>query len=974
MVRFMQLVVEEKNKVPTANGSTENNNESTQNASNLNSSNGNSNHSSNQVSSTYSQQTMENGTKDTLRVNSLFENQVSDEEYSANHVETNHVNGHDPESANVVVIRASELQKTREPVAGPSGLQKLGTGSKSQEMQVDLNQSVDHQTNSRSSVLSSKRGSSLYDDKEYEDSSNDELRKNRLAKKKSEPQKKRKRLVENSNTGKYIGSFTNVKRPFSFESSCCYFLFLDQNQMVVVSPVTRAADPNKTLNTDSSIHLGDKIHSEQCILCSCKQKNISKHYSEVHPDAENYISRPPPSLADRMRRETSNLNRSATGDWIGICGFCKKKLLSKRGWQNHIRMHTGEKLYSCDCCNLEFDAKKEHSKCKNPIVKNIYEKFSNDAIKGFICDECNFIQINEDRMKKHLRNEHKATSIGVKYQQIDLILDETQPNEIYQTNWKFVEERLRFKCGLENCDFHSDEIHALQAHLTSKHRKCVKTTCVHCKQSIQLQENQSMVEKYVNHLNLHGNDVYECSLCETSYHELDKIVKHLINSHRSNELNAGHFHRKVENTAIETVATDIGIKFQCVVCEIQLNNLDNILNHFEALHFGYNIDTSVLILERSRFQSEQHLTFDSSRWRLRQTIACDSCKTEPQSMKELAVHCQNIHNSQNMDLKLTQLKLINVNDCPSEQREFMFDRIFFACHYCINGIRPHELFADIESVQKHWSNVHANDEIGKPFRFQVSEMAACNYCDSIGPYHSLKHHHAAKHGKSSFCISSIANKNKCALCQFVQNSDTELIDHFKSQHDEYHRLDVFSPLCLAEPILNKLLELNCQGIVDASISQQHHSVIHSGKGLNCICAANNLNYQILCSFCRDSFGRNLAESIDHLLNFHKYEYKCGVCPEIRSNDMLSLVDHDIKHHSERIETAFKKRQRSIRTTILKANFKSLAIFENGLTLSTNCLGGTRLNGITKLTTEFDSKMMDIRKTFEESQPKRKSNG
>lgn len=166
-------------------------------------SNGNPNHSVNKVSSTHlkelADETMGNGTEDTLRVDSLAETQVFDEQYSAAHVANNCMNGHDPKSANVVVTRSSGLQKRPEPVAGPSGLQQSGTCSESQEMQVD------HENSSISSIISSKRGSALYNDREYEDSSNDELRNNHLANKSTEPQKKRKkRLAQNLNTGKYL--------------------------------------------------------------------------------------------------------------------------------------------------------------------------------------------------------------------------------------------------------------------------------------------------------------------------------------------------------------------------------------------------------------------------------------------------------------------------------------------------------------------------------------------------------------------------------------------------------------------------------------------------------------------------------------------------------------------------------------------------------------------------------------------------
>lgn len=174
MLRLIQLV----NK--PSNGGT---------GSNESTSNGNLNLSVNRMSSTYlkepTEKTMENGT----------------EEYSATHVGNNCMNGPDPKSANVVVIRSSELQKRLESVAGPSGLQQPGTGLESQEMQVD------QQNSSKSSMISSTRGSALYDDNEYEDSSNDELRNNHFANKSSEPQKKRKKFfAQNSTTGKYLCS------------------------------------------------------------------------------------------------------------------------------------------------------------------------------------------------------------------------------------------------------------------------------------------------------------------------------------------------------------------------------------------------------------------------------------------------------------------------------------------------------------------------------------------------------------------------------------------------------------------------------------------------------------------------------------------------------------------------------------------------------------------------------------------------
>ena len=159
-------------------------------------------------------------------------------------------------------------------------------------------------------------------------------------------------------------------------------------------------------NTDPNVHYGNQ---STCLLCGVKDPSLAYHYSTFHSQSEVYVSRPSPQMAAKLRSQVEKFTVSKDGKIVALCYFCGDfKTLNKLSWRQHILKHTGEKNFSCDRCATEVNYKKQHDddKCDGKLFDICESNSSDGSYVGFICIECNYVQIKFDRMVKHLRNQH----------------------------------------------------------------------------------------------------------------------------------------------------------------------------------------------------------------------------------------------------------------------------------------------------------------------------------------------------------------------------------------------------------------------------------------------------------------------------------------------------------------------------------------------------------------------------------------
>lgn len=169
--------------------------------------------------------------------------------------------------------------------------------------------------------------------------------------------------------------------------------------------------PKLHRNTNADIHYKNQ---KACLLCNDTiQQSLIYHYTKCHPEHEVFIARPSPQAADKLRSQDEQFAVNKQGKIVGICYFCDEiKTMNRITWRQHILKHTGEKAYCCTRCAIEVNYKKQHdttlniTKCDGKLFDICEINSFDDSYVGFMCNECNYVQVKLERMIKHLTDEH----------------------------------------------------------------------------------------------------------------------------------------------------------------------------------------------------------------------------------------------------------------------------------------------------------------------------------------------------------------------------------------------------------------------------------------------------------------------------------------------------------------------------------------------------------------------------------------
>lgn len=130
------------------------------------------------------------------------------------------------------------------------------------------------------------------------------------------------------------------------------------------------------------------------------------HLKSSHPDSEVYVSRVSPQMNDLIRKSSFTAIKFKKKNNLYLrftCVFCEKEIdYSAYHWADHIRTHTGEYARKCCLCNKSTNLPIH---C-NVSTEQIYILDKNNDLDAFICDICNYVQLDDARMVEHLRHHH----------------------------------------------------------------------------------------------------------------------------------------------------------------------------------------------------------------------------------------------------------------------------------------------------------------------------------------------------------------------------------------------------------------------------------------------------------------------------------------------------------------------------------------------------------------------------------------
>lgn len=174
-------------------------------------------------------------------------------------------------------------------------------------------------------------------------------------------------------------------------------------------------------NIDKSLYLCSES-GKFCPFCNKHYKKMVPHFKTQHPDSEVYCSRISPQMVDDIEQEKRSMTKFLKGsvqNLRAICLFCEEqKDFSPYYWIDHIRSHTGEYGNRCIVCSKLCSF---YTHCGMTTMRAEPFDLTVKDFEAFRCLECNYVQINEENMDKHLEQEHGFTDTDDRYQQFILI-------------------------------------------------------------------------------------------------------------------------------------------------------------------------------------------------------------------------------------------------------------------------------------------------------------------------------------------------------------------------------------------------------------------------------------------------------------------------------------------------------------------------------------------------------------------------
>uniref|UniRef100_A0A1A9VZJ8 C2H2-type domain-containing protein n=1 Tax=Glossina brevipalpis TaxID=37001 RepID=A0A1A9VZJ8_9MUSC len=166
-------------------------------------------------------------------------------------------------------------------------------------------------------------------------------------------------------------------------------------------------------------HKMTEMNTSFCTLCKTRPYNLVNHYITRHK-TESYVSR----LTEAQLRDMAiNTNfaeskictNSSFKSYEVTCPFCNDVIIQPfMVLRSHISAHTGEYAYGCSSCSMtkpfraDIKSHQGHAKkCFNANISILY-RYPEDALVIYLhyCSLCNYVQMNEANILKHLHEQH----------------------------------------------------------------------------------------------------------------------------------------------------------------------------------------------------------------------------------------------------------------------------------------------------------------------------------------------------------------------------------------------------------------------------------------------------------------------------------------------------------------------------------------------------------------------------------------
>lgn len=657
-----------------------------------------------------------------------------------------------------------------------------------------------------------------------------------------------------------------------------------------------------------------------------EENSSDKHHKKGHR-LDYLLARPSSVMCKRLRNQIDTILDAEVTEKSKIrtmCIFCEESYeVNFNEWKDHLLVHTGETEPSISPSRNQF--KPEQFRSSSPALSLLsstssslsgssknYSNFQNESdLKGFLCKFCDCLQVYENHLIEHVIKDHKLKKPLDYVEKVTLIPNLLRKLEPIQGTYNCVDMNSRYLCGVQGCLAQYGTQAEFRKHFIRNHREINVFPCPHCKLFIKNVKNNDFFSDIFNHLNMHGKFINECILCYEQFSNDFDIISHLFAYHTTKE-SFVYRHDYRDRNRIK-VQCEVIVIIECSLCQASFESLFDANRHYLNVHQSHNSNFALVRLTKNKhFGGDviKYAMLESERiFLIQRHFSCDLCMTPFKTKGRLIKHHQLQHPDKEIAIQFNKHVLDTEKTSKLTSPPDFDEYLIYQCYYCMDKSKR-SIYADVDDVYEHWSSHH--DKKLEVFRFSVSHLAFCRYCDVVSTFEGLKKHRLACHSHKEFSIENIFDRTKCALCPTsAEDPSGFFAEHYEKHHRLALKLDDFNPITFNNDILHELIQLKGQKKYNCTICSQFFYT------------KDEANVHFIIKHPADE------KEIIHTYDNQSIHLITGCCQA--NIDIETFLDH-VKQHSN-----------ITNNSAMAVYWLTKAVFGNGLVLNMHNLRGTKFD-------------------------------
>lgn len=366
-----------------------------------------------------------------------------------------------------------------------------------------------------------------------------------------------------------------------------------------------------------------------------------------------------------------------------------------------------------------------------------------------------------------------------------------------------------------------------------------------CSKSVNITDLNSL-KPYIDHLDMH-------STCFSSENE-KTMIAHRVTKHAKSQL--AFLQIDLDNH----VQKLIRCTFQCHEehCNVECETKAEMNEHYNRYHqdclFNSRIKSYTLVIDSN--DPEQMFASRAvvaDRFQFGQIFQCRIDDEMVASKAEVLLHNQNEHSSNDVEFRMKTL-ILDTNQYRDALKCIALENASPYRMYLLECINCGSFFDSPDSMHQHFVEAEHPGDV----QFMARKLIACSFCQVIGTFQQLEHHHAAKHANQVFNPVSALHKMVCGLCNKGLSRNEDLSLHYRSHHSngENHSNAFLKRL--------QLNENDCEFEPACCLATKYNQLLGLAQHL----ATCNRTFSCTKFSCTETF-ENLQQMVDHHIIVHK---------------------------------------------------------------------------------------------------------